>query len=66
MGQRAGHAVTRAAVFTAAPAPSVLLDDPARQYPTVGGDLLAGHLQPEFVETAESGQVSASSSRDSA
>jgi len=63
MGRRAGDAVTRTALFAAATAPPILLGDPARQHGSVRVATLAGHLQAEFVEAAESGQASAGQAR---
>src|SRR5690349_9106912 len=63
MGQRAGHAVARDAFFPAAPAPPVLIGDPARQHRPVGFHALTGHRQTKFIEAAESGHISASEAR---
>ncbi|ABK73699.1 hypothetical protein MSMEG_6461 [Mycolicibacterium smegmatis MC2 155] len=63
MSQRASHAVTYNAFFAAAAAPPILIGDPARQHGPIRVEALAGHLQPELVEAAESRQVSAGEAR---
>ncbi len=57
MSQRAGDAVPAGTFLAAAPAPPVLLDEPARQHRPISSDVLTGHHQPEFIEAAESGQI---------
>ena len=63
MSQRAGHAVTHNALFAAAAAPPIFIGDPARQHGPIRIEALPGHLQSEFVEAAESRQVSAGEAR---
>src|SRR4051794_17604416 len=52
-------AVARDALATAASAPLIRLDDPARQQRTVRLQALTGHDQTELVQSAERGQVGA-------
>ena len=63
MGQSTGEAVAWDAFFAAATTPPVLVGHPARQHSTAGLKALSGHLQPKFVEAAESRQVSAGEAR---
>jgi hypothetical protein len=60
VGKLPGDAVTHGALFAAAPTPRVVVGDPACQHCSVRGEVLAGHLQPEFIEAAERGQIRAS------
>ena len=59
MRQFASHAVSRTALLPAAPTPRVVLGDPARQHRTISLHSLPGHLQPELIQAAKSGQVGA-------
>ncbi|GFG93725.1 hypothetical protein MBOU_57670 [Mycobacterium bourgelatii] len=63
MGKPTGDAVTRTAFLAAAPAPPILFDEPARQHRAIISEVLAGHLQPELIEAAESREVSAGEAR---
>ncbi|ETZ98250.1 hypothetical protein I547_6501 [Mycobacterium kansasii 824] len=55
--------VVRTALLAAAPAPSILVGDPARQHRPVAVQALPRHLKPEFIEPAKSRQVSAGKAR---
>jgi hypothetical protein len=57
--QPTGHGVARDALTSAAAAPVVRVDDPARQDRTIRLEALPDDLKAELVETAERGQVSA-------
>lgn len=63
MGQLTGHTVTWTALFAAPAAPPILLGKSTGQHGPVGVEALSGHLQPELVEAAKSGQVSAGEAR---
>ncbi len=54
------HGAARRALTSAAAAPSIGLDDPARRDRPVGLKPLPDHLESELVEAAERGQVRAS------
>lgn len=59
MSQPPGHGVTRRSLAAAAAAPLVGLEDPTRKDRAIGLEALASHFEPELVETAEGGQISA-------
>lgn len=53
------HRVARTALTTAAAAPLIGFENPARKYRTIRVESLAGHFKPELVDAAEGGQISA-------
>lgn len=57
--QPPGHGVTRCALATAAVAPLIGLDGPARQNRTIRGESMAGDFEPKLVKAAERSHVSA-------
>jgi hypothetical protein len=57
MRQLPDHTVTGGALFPTAATPRISLDDPTRQDRPIGIKSLAGHLQPELVQTGERRQV---------
>jgi hypothetical protein len=63
MGKLSGHGIVHHGLLAASAAPSILVGDPARQYRPIRCQALAGHLKPEFIEPAKSGQVSAGEAR---
>lgn len=59
MRQPPGHGVTRCAFATAAVAPLIGFDDPARENRTIRGESLNGDFETELVKAAERSHVSA-------
>ena len=63
VGEPPGHGVARGALASAATTPLVRFEDPARQDRTVRLELLADNFEPELIESAEGGQISAGEAR---
>ncbi len=63
MSQSAGHGIPYLALLAATSTPSILVGDPTRQHRPVGIQVLAGHLHPELIKPAESGQIGADKAR---
>jgi hypothetical protein len=54
------HAVARSSLAAAAPAPAIVIGDPARQHRPTGLQALPGDFKAQLVQAAERGQVRAS------
>src|ERR1700677_1204798 len=63
MGKLPGNGVTHGALLPAVSTPPVLVGDAAGQHCTIRFHALPGHLKPEFIEPAKSGQVSTGQAR---
>jgi hypothetical protein len=65
MGHLTHHGVARCPLAPAATTPLIGLKNPARQERTIPLEALAGDDEPELIEAAEGGQVSAGEARTS-
>ncbi len=63
MSQSAGHGIPYLALLAATSTPSILVGDPTRRHRPLGIQVLAGHLHPELIKPAESGQTGADKAR---
>ncbi|CCC45954.1 putative uncharacterized protein mb3249c [Mycobacterium canettii CIPT 140010059] len=63
VSQSAGHGIPYLALLAATSTPSILVGDPTRRHRPLGIQVLAGHLHPELIKPAESGQTGADKAR---